>query len=540
MSKAQDPFRGAAIYWSMGSLASAAGKHTLEICGDVLIGQELAGAERVASLARGGDGKAAEFRGGCLIARDILPASSAPLKAFTVHLRAQVADIQPAMLFSWGSSESYVRIFTRLAGDDPALHAFDVDQQNYPAYPGDGTPAVLEVDIRLENANPKWRSMRVGVLLAMIGADRWHDITLRFSGPKLDLFVDGVLVDEQWPVGVVPCGSAITLGGNVTEGGVTSALHGIIDSAALWTHALPDREICQLAGGAAEVVQRETEILGPQKTRLQYFTPRGLNQWVGDTMPFYHDGLFHLLYLIDRRHAYSKFSNSGHFIAHATSRDLVTWEHHPLAVDIEDQCETCGTGTMVFWQGKYYLFHGLHTDRIVPREQTMIGKARELLEENGCSVPLPFYDEGKYPMGATFSTSDDGIHFERSRLIIHPSQNPSVFVDETNEQLLMLAGYSDEGLYTSKDALHWQRQEPLIPFSQASPNWNSSECQSLFEWNGWHYIIAGRTGFWMAREKFGPYHTVTAPRARPGQRAGRPTLGSVRWALGADGCALQG
>jgi hypothetical protein len=37
--------------------------------------------------------------------------------------------------------------------------------------------------------------------LDTIGADRWHDITARFVSHHAALFIDGLLVDEEWPIG---------------------------------------------------------------------------------------------------------------------------------------------------------------------------------------------------------------------------------------------------------------------------------------------------------------------------------------------------
>jgi hypothetical protein len=439
----------------------------------------------------------------------LAPVPDGKLQAFTVHLRARIGKPCAATLFSWGGDEPGVRIFTRVAGQDPSLHKWDSIRQNYLGHAGaDGTAPVLEAEIALDNAEPDRRCMRVGVPLTMVGADRTHDIALRFTGPKLELFVDGVLVDVEWPIGRVPVGDRVRVGGSPDGGDPSPGFDGSIGTAAIWDRALSDDEVTELAGGAPAVAIRDREILGPENPRLQYFTPRGHNAWAGDTMCFYRDGRFHLLYLADRRLGGSKFGCGAHRFAHASSADLVAWTHHPMALDIDEQYETFGTGYLLFHDNKYYLFYGMHSYRTVTWKRTLILQAQKILKETGQTAPLPFPTDGTYPMGSSYAVSADGVTFEKSRIVIHPAQNPSVFADSKSDGFLMLAGYGDEGFYSSTDFRSWKREPPLIPYGKESPLRNSSECQCCFEWNGWHYIIAGRTGFWMARDRRGPYFTT--------------------------------
>ena len=45
--------------------------------------------------------------------------------------------------------------------------------------------------------------LHLGVPVALIGTTEWHDVVFRFRGPNLELFVDGVLVDEEWGYGAL-------------------------------------------------------------------------------------------------------------------------------------------------------------------------------------------------------------------------------------------------------------------------------------------------------------------------------------------------
>jgi hypothetical protein len=65
--KIPDPkavFSDAVAVWHLGDLSSADGKSPLKLHGAAKVGVELAGTERAASLAHGGDGKAAEIGAG--------------------------------------------------------------------------------------------------------------------------------------------------------------------------------------------------------------------------------------------------------------------------------------------------------------------------------------------------------------------------------------------------------------------------------------------------------------------------------------------
>src|SRR5690606_15113845 len=93
------------------------------------------------------------------------------------------------------------------------------------------------------------------------------------------------------------------------------------------------------------------------RTEMQYYLPNN-NQFVGDCMPFYHDGVFHLYYLLDEEHHGGNEGLGGHQWAHASSRDLVNWQHHPLALPQTEPYEaSICTGSVFFHDGLYYAFY---------------------------------------------------------------------------------------------------------------------------------------------------------------------------------------
>jgi len=431
------------------------------------------------------------------------PACELPalLTQLTVHVRTQIgARGWNSSLVDWGNDASRsLRLYTRRAGERPEDVTWDEIQQNYLSFPdASGVCDVLEAEVAFRNHYPQWNRMRVGVPAARIGKGRTHDIVLRFSGACLSLFVDGVLVDEDWPVGQIPSAAApLRIGG---AGG-----DAVIEAVTVWPCALSDSEIITQAGGKQRVAQRDTEILDPERTCVQYWTPRGHNQWFGDALlgevtPFDGDR-FRLFYLTDRRHGASKFGCGGHSIAQMSSVDLVRWQQHPGAFAIEPW-ETVGTGRPLAHDGKLLLFYGMHTSRVMPKDSIV----HPGVDQEKCTIPQLFPDAPRYPQGMSFAESEDGSVFTKSRRLVHPAQNPAICRDETGNGFLLMAGYGSKGLWHSTDLQHWQLvDEAIIPVGGDSPVRNSDECQCMFEWNGWHYIIAGRTGFWMSRQQRGPY-----------------------------------
>ena len=194
--------------------------------------------------------------------------------------------------------------------------------------------------------------------VAMLGPTVWHDVVFRFDGSHLALFVDGVLLDEQWGYGSLLGFSApFLLGAGWSNGQLQSGFHGQVDHVARWDRALSDEEISQLSGGEKHVVRRRIEILGQEQVAPNYWRPRGHNTYAGDCMLLWDDERLHLFYLFDRRQHTSKWNLGAHQYAHMSTTDLVHWERHPLAVPLDQSWECAiGTGDFIFVDGLYTAF----------------------------------------------------------------------------------------------------------------------------------------------------------------------------------------
>jgi hypothetical protein len=323
--------------------------------------------------------------------------------------------------------------------------------------------------------------LRLRVPVPMIDPARWHDVVARFRGPNLELFVDGVLVDEEWPHGALYQFCApFLIGAGCENGRVTTGFRGEIDHVALWNRALNDEEIAALAGGAEEVARRDREILGPVQASIQYWKPRGYNAWAGDCMPFFHDGVFHLFYLYDRHHHGSKWGQGAHQYAHASSKDLVHWEHHPLAVPIVEQWEcSMGTCDCLWHDGQYHMFY---TD---------------------CGSRCEYKDKPQQGSWIFAATSADGVHFHKDLKPLVAGGDCTVFRDPATGLFHMIRGGGNR--LVSRDLRTWE--ETPGDFVARKPG-TTGECPHLFAWNGWFYFILGTNAIWKSRSALGPWEEM--------------------------------
>jgi beta-fructofuranosidase len=471
------PFSDAMALWQMSSLEDTAEKNSFLVSyNDVILGVNLNGEELEESLKRGGDGYIAEFRGGYLNAEQ---GSGEKLnltgKAMSLCIRLKDPSGR------WNAP-----IFTKYGGSSKLLYRL------YAADTGFGVTLIFEIGMDFHE-----HPIQVSVPISMIGSTIWHDIIVRYDNYKLELFVDGVLVDEEWPIGSLRQGSCepCLIGAESYDGKITSGFYGLIDHIALWNRALSDEEIIKISGGEREAKARKKEVLGDEKPITQYWKPEGHNTNVGDCMPFYHDGIFHLFYLFDRRHHRSKWGFGAHQWANASSSDLINWTHHPKAISITDELEgSICTGSVMFHQGIYYAFYAT-------RRETKYGESLSLATSldginftkttpNPFASPEPPYRKGHY----------------RDPMIFHDEQTGLFHLLITAElELPDLAGRGGCLAHLiSSDLVNWDVKEPFI----IPGHIGQVECPDYFKWNDWYYLVFSLHGvahYRMSREPYGSW-----------------------------------
>ena len=347
---------------------------------------------------------------------------------FTIDLKVdfdQVTGDEP--LYEVGP----VRLALRQAGRNPAFQAYDAACGNYLCFPmPDGTCPVIEATIAA-------KAGRVGIPLAVLAQPRGvHEVTLQFSPVKWAIVVDGCHVDEDFPIPSCPV---------------------------RWPDRAFERRLSTRVRSSTFISPAKRgvvpEVAAPRAvTRsIQYWTPEGHNRWVGDVAPAYLNGKLHVFYLIDRRHHRSGAGTGRHQFAHLMTEDLVHWTELPLAVSVREPWQTVGTGTPFLKDGKLAIAFGWHTSRYPGMQDK--------------------------PLGGTYASSADGIHFENSGVMISEAQNPSVYNLSDRCYELVTSYGGSIGIYRSRDLHDWELFDARLPFR--------GDCPSLFSWKGHRYLLQG-------------------------------------------------
>lgn len=169
--------------------------------------------------------------------------------------------------------------------------------------------------------------------------------------------------------------------------------------------------------------------------------------WLNDPNGLiYHNGLYHAFY---QHHPYSADWGPMHW-GHATSKDMVHWQHQPIALAPGEQYDRdgCFSGSAVSHDGKLYLFYTGHI----------------WLSDVG--------DDSQIYQAQCLAVSDDGIHFEKKGVVL-PSpegymhfRDPKVWYQDSRWWMVVGArDSSDLGqilLFHSYDLFNWSEDYQIL------------------------------------------------------------------------------
>lgn len=109
--------------------------------------------------------------------------------------------------------------------------------------------------------------------------------------------------------------------------------------------------------------------------------------------------------------------------------------------------------------------------------------------------------EGLLPAGATYSVSEDGIRFQRGGKLFHVSRNPSAYA-EKDGTISLYAGYGGSSLHGAAALFRGTSFDTPFVFEKKDeppactlPTRPTTECPSLFQRNGYRYMLYGFTGY---------------------------------------------
>lgn len=229
-------------------------------------------------------------------------------------------------------------------------------------------------------------------------------------------------------------------------------------------------------------------------TNIQYFKPKG-DLFVGDCIPFFHDGTYYLYWLLDSAHHHALNGLGGHQWALSTSKDLKTWKHQPVVLGIDADWEkSICTGSVVYANKQFYAFYAT---RLINAE----GQVNEQL---------------------SYAISKDGIHFDKQKpnpfYTSAPGYNkrnfrdPKVVVDDKGVFHLFVSSATDSAMnridgamvhLTSSDIKNWAVAPPLLINQRDVP-----ECPDYFKWGKWFYLVYGQGGntfYLKSTQPYGPW-----------------------------------
>lgn len=398
---------------------------------------------------------------------EILPVAEGCLDTFADGLQEGFTIVTPVTLADFEEDAELISIpgilSVKLRHHDPK----DIAKQNYPAgVMDDGRVPVLEASLTLYPPEGA-RDMTVGIPLGMLEKP-WgeHEMILHFTGVAWEMYLDSHLVDRDYAFGYPRLD--------------TTSVATVCDS----------RYVGESRIYVPCLKTREMPAPKNEYKEAQYFTPRGHNAWVGDVATIWYNGRYHVFYLLDRRGHQGKFGRGGHYFEHLSTADFKHWTEHEAATPIEHQWETMGTGTPFVWHDSLMISYGMHTSRLFPKEQTASRREWAHIREHGCSEVIPFESlDSLYPSGTTFCVSRDGVSsFEKSNLIIHPAENPTIYTD-SDGRLCMLANYASRGTWTASDL-----RGPWNCISEDFPP--GGDCTFIFTWGDWQYIVGDFVKMW--------------------------------------------
>lgn len=342
-----------------------------------------------------------------------------------------------------------------------------------------GKVAVLEARFCfIYPMRPDWKEMRVGIPLSLFDISK-NDIYLVYDGLRICWYWNGDPVNRNYPMGIlaVPDDAQPYVGEDLLE--------------------------CADISGDVRFLRCEPFERTIGKS-FAFYSPHGYNSWAGDVVNFYRDGIYHVLYLIDSHHHGNRWGSGVHHFEHVTTADFINWTDWGPVFEISKPWQSVGTGVMFFYGGKYYVSYGYHTGRVIDEDllasPDLLGQYKKSGEIRSVSYS-DIFAEGKFPNGANYAVSDDGIHFTEAGKQFHWAENPSIY--DRGGKLEMYTGGS---VWQSPDIDGpWKRVREGFPPCGAPPMFGNGDCPSFFELNGYKYIIIGFTDYWRTEKDSDEY-----------------------------------
>ena len=182
---------------------------------------------------------------------------------------------------------------------------------------------------------------------------KWHDILFRFNGKISELYIDGILRDNEVTEGEIRGWNnhPVLIGaqykepytdGDMVKNTIESAFKGWIDCIAVWDRFLADDKAASLFGVSALENDGLPEYYNEKYRPQFHFTAK--KNWLNDPNGLvYYDGTYHLFFQYMPPHRHGAYKDWGH----ATSKDLVHWTQNENHITPHKVWGGCWSGSAV-------------------------------------------------------------------------------------------------------------------------------------------------------------------------------------------------
>ena len=238
----------------------------------------------------------------------------------------------------------------------------------------------------------------------------------------------------------------------------------------------------------------------PMLERALNFRPP--NSRLGDVIPFFHDGTYHLFYLQPNAEC---DSTSWH---HLATQDFLSFRDYGISLThggLHDQDLHAFTGSVIYAFGRFHMFYTAHNRRLSAAGGVDEAIMRAVSDDLQVWEKVP--DEVLYAFTPTYDPNN--------------WRDPFVYWDDrAGEYRMLLAARLTArpprrsgctAVCVSRDLVHWELREPLF-----APNlYSIHECPDLFRIGDWWYHAFSEfsdetvTRYRMARTHTGPWLAPT-------------------------------
>ena len=200
--------------------------------------------------------------------------------------------------------------------------------------------------------------------------------------------------------------------------------------------------------------------------------------WVGDPMPFYENGVFHLFYLYDARNTLPTF----HPWYKVKTTDFATFDDNSEMIatgSANQQDGALGTGSVFKRNGIYYAFYTGHNGKLDPKEKIMLATSTDL--KNWTKDPSFLlqaswgYDRNEFRDPIIIEDKSTGTY----KMLIATRSEVSLVSNSTVPWRAVIAQYSSVNL---RD---WTLEKPFYEDKTTF----ITECPDVFTMGDYQYLI---------------------------------------------------